>query len=89
MNPHQDGPPTVVLIPLGELLALARLGLLMRRTQREFFEARKRCPHGRSDAEFRAAKDAERRFDAALTAALAREQPALFDRDGGQYPTAG
>lgn len=77
-------PKTVHLVPLSVLTDLARLGLAMRRAQRDFFEARKKNPGVRSDVEFREAKDAERRFDTAVRDALARERVSLPGLEGGE-----
>lgn len=59
------------------LVELARLGAVMRRAQRAYFEKRRRMPHVAHDAEWRAARDAEKRFDAAVIEALNSERPSL------------
>lgn len=68
---------TVKLVPLGELTALARLGIAMRKAQRAYFTKRKEMPHVSADTEWREARNAERRFDDACTDALARERQQL------------
>lgn len=77
-------PDTVALVPLAELLDLARLGKEMRRAQRAFFEQRKQNPHTPATAALAAARDGERRFDAAIAKVLAREKrPSMPGLDAG------
>lgn len=65
--------------PLAELLNVVRVGVAMRKAQRAYFEKK-------TAAELSAARDAERRFDAAAKDALAREQLKLpgMDGEGGE-----
>lgn len=70
-------PPTGATVPLADLLALAALGAAMRKAQRAYFEMRKRMPHSSADVEYRAARAAEKRFDSAVSDALARDRQSL------------
>ena len=67
---------TVKLVPLAELTALARLVQAMRRAQAAYFR-------NRTDADLRAARDAERRCDAAASAALEREKQIIPGMEDG------
>jgi len=55
---------------------LALLGAAMRKAQRAYFAKRRAMPHVPADAEWRAAREAERRFDSAIDEAL-NDRPAL------------
>jgi len=55
---------------------LALLGSAMRRAQRAYFAKRRAMPHVPADAELRAAREAERRFDSAIDEAL-NDRPSL------------
>ena len=78
-----DTDATVTLVPLRELLDLARVLLAMRASQKAYFAKRKASPTDPATAEYRAARASEVRADAAIAAALNRErQPSLFDADG-------
>jgi hypothetical protein len=72
-----DTAKTPGLVPLGRLLDLAYLGSAMRSAQRAYFDARKRMPHVRPDAEWRAARDLEKRFDSAVADVLGSDRQAL------------
>ncbi|VTR95253.1 unnamed protein product [Gemmata massiliana] len=76
-TPEEELPETVVLVPLRELTDLARLGLRMRRAQKNFFQRRKEQPHIPANTELRLARDAEDAFDQAARDALNREQGTL------------
>lgn len=67
----------VRLVPLADLVALARLGLVMRKAQAAYFAARRAKPYSAADSELRAAKHAEDRFDAEARAVMRREQGEL------------
>lgn len=68
---------TVRLVPLSDLVELARLVVAMRKAQQAFFDKRKATPHVPADAEWRAARDLERRVDSAAADALARSRQTL------------
>lgn len=76
MNPDTSD-DTAELVRLSELLTLARLGVAMRKAQRAYFTRRKALPMDPATAEYRAARDAEQRFDAAAAAALNRQRQSL------------
>lgn len=63
---------TVALVPLADLVKLARLTRDMRRAQGKYFAARKGQPHADHTALLRASIDAERRCDAAVADVLDR-----------------
>lgn len=65
---------TVRLVPITELLDLAKLGQAMRRAQGAFFRARRLQPHVPADDLFMAARAAEARFDQAVAAAMKQER---------------
>jgi len=73
-TPDED---TTEFVPLADLIALARLGSRMRRAQQAYFKRRKEMPYLPAESELRTAQDAERKFDAAVKEALAREQGTL------------
>ncbi len=64
-------------MPLSDLLSLAQLGLVMRNAQRSYFAQRKRVPHSAAEIEYRAAREAEKRFDSAVSDTLSRERQTL------------
>lgn len=68
---------------LAGLTALARLGAAMRKAQRRYFEQKKLFPGVSPTAEYRAARDLERRFDAAVEDALNRDRQQLPGMEGG------
>ncbi len=71
------------LVPLADLVGLARLGQVMRKAQRNFYRLRKEQPHVNHEAAFKAALSAENAFDSAAADALARERqtlPGMADR---------
>lgn len=72
------------LVPLQQLTDLARLGLAMRRAQNAYFEAKRKRPGLTPDAEWRHARDAEKRFDRAIRDSLTREQVPLPGMEGGE-----
>lgn len=74
-----DTPPkTERLIPLKDLLDLARLGQAMRKAQRRYFDGRKNgATHKQLNDFLRWAFDAERRFDEASARAMEREKVPL------------
>jgi hypothetical protein len=71
------GQLAVTVVPLTDLTDLARLGAAMRRAQFAYFDARRKQPHVRQHALEKAARDAGRRFDAAVRDALNRERASL------------
>jgi hypothetical protein len=77
MTPEADAEKTVLMVPLTELLELARLGHEMRRAQRLYWRRRRELPHAPADTELRAAKNAEDKFDAAVSSALARQRQTI------------
>ena len=70
-------------VPLAEHLALARLVAAMRRAQRLYFQSRKSMPMLKSDIEWRAARELEKRVDSAVEDALARDRQVLPGMEGG------
>ncbi len=86
----EDPAKTARLVELEELLALARLGLEMRRAQRDYFEAKKRMPHAPVGGDvWRRLRGLEERFDRAAREALNREQqalPGMGGEEGGEPP---
>lgn len=77
MNDTNHDGKTAKLVPLSDLVALAKLGKAMRDAQKEFFAKRRAAPHAPADTELANARDTERRFDKAVAAALKQEQQAL------------
>jgi hypothetical protein len=63
---------TVRLVPLDDLVALARIVGDMRKAQRRYFEARKKQPHVDHVGLLRESIDAERRCDAAVADAIGK-----------------
>jgi hypothetical protein len=77
---------TARLVPLADLVALARLGERMRKAQNRFFKQRREQPQMSDDTLLREARAVEREFDAAVAAAIARDkQPALPDLDDALF----
>jgi hypothetical protein len=77
---------TVHLVPLSDLVDLALKGQVMRKAQRAYFDAKAGHQSGSVlNQLMRQAKDAERRFDWAMKAALDREKVSLpgFAGEGG------
>jgi len=78
MKPPPEEIPTVPMIGLAELLALANLGLRMRNAQKAYFKKRNPKLQQYAEEELLAAKRVEASFDAAVKEVLARpRQPAL------------
>lgn len=78
MTPNTNA---IALVPLRELTDLARLGLGMRKAQRAYFKKRRERPHASADVEYRLARDAELKFDAAVRDALNRERQTIPGMD--------
>jgi hypothetical protein len=77
--------PLADTVPVAVLRRLASLGRAMREAQRAYFLRRKNTPHVPADTEWKAARDAEGRFDAAVGDALNREcQPSLPGMGAGE-----
>lgn len=74
---------TVATVPLSDLLAIAALGAAMRKAQRAYFKRRKDTPYASADAEWRAARDLEKRFDSVVADALARDRQTIPGMEGG------
>ena len=73
MTPTDNGPPTLRLVPLDDLVAFVRLVQAMRKSQRFY--------HGRHDPEaLRVARDYERRVDARCSEFVNQyhQTPSLF-----------
>lgn len=80
--PDED---TVALVPLSELVALARLGLAMRKAQRDYFDRKRSQPHMPVTGDvWRAVRDLEKRFDAVALDALNRERQCLPGMGGAE-----
>jgi hypothetical protein len=65
---------TPATVPIRDLLDFARLVKRMRDCQQDYFKARREQPHANLGRLFDAAKDAERRVDAAIAEALERDR---------------
>jgi len=62
---------------MNALIELARLGAAMRRAQRALRVKRRAQPHVPAEAEYRAAREAEKRFDSAVSDALNSDRVSL------------